>query len=76
MVEGDRKPIEQHVACIATLDEDGKLAYLQRLVGSETSNAYELDWRAKLFTALNDAGTWPHRGDDDAYDCWEKDDGA
>lgn len=67
--------VEQHVAEIATLDEDGKLSYLQRLIGSSTSNQYELAWRARLMSALNVAQVWPHRRE--AGDCWDvEDDGA
>ena len=64
--------IEEHVALMSALDEDGKLAYLQRVAGGETSNALELDWRARLFTALHQANVWPHRREDG--DCWEIED--
>lgn len=55
---------ETHIAAVRVLDEDGRLAYLQRLIGSHTKHAYELEWRARLMTALRNSNVWPPRDAD------------
>ena len=61
--EGDA--IARAVALMRTLDDDGKLSYLQRTIGGEARNKLELEWRARLLTALRAADVWPSRSS-----CW------
>lgn len=60
----ERRSLDEHVNALRVLDVDGRLSYLQRLIGSHTKNAYELDWRAKLMSTLNRANIWPPREGD------------
>ncbi len=50
------------IARMRDMSELLKRHELQRLIGPRTDNALELDWRARLITALNVAEVWPHRG--------------
>lgn len=51
--------IQAEVEKVRALSVRDRRAYLQRLVGPPTQSPLTLDFRARLFTALQEARLWP-----------------